>query len=100
MQEMRVESLGWEDPLEEEIGTHSSIIAWRIPWTEEPGGLQSMWSQRVMTEHSTAQADFYVMLRMVQNKTIDGRIEVIIKITRSLRLSRYIKLFLHFKPHR
>ena len=100
MQEMRVESLGWEDPLEEEIGTHSSIIAWRIPWTEEPGWLQSMRSQRVMTEHSTAQADFYVMLRMVQNKTIDGRIEVIIKITWSLRLSRYIKLFLHFKPHR
>ena len=53
-----------------------------------------------MTKHSTAQADFYVMLRMVQNKTIDGRIEVIIKITQSLRLSRYIKLFLHFKTHR
>ena len=97
---MQVESLGWEDPLEEEIGIHSSILAWRIPWTEEPGGLQSMRSQRVMTEHSTAQADFYVMLRMIKNKTIDSRIEVIIKITRSLRLSRYIKLFLHFKPHR
>ena len=38
---------GWKDPLEEEMATHSSIIAWRIPWTEEPGGLESMGSQRV-----------------------------------------------------
>ena len=41
MQETRVRSLGWEDPLEKEMATHSSILAWRIPWTEEPGGLQS-----------------------------------------------------------
>ena len=47
MQETQVQSLGWEDLLEEDIATHSSILAWRIPWTEEPGGLQSMWSQRV-----------------------------------------------------
>ena len=40
-------SLGWEDPLEEGVATHSSILAWGIPWTEEPGGLQSMGSQRV-----------------------------------------------------
>ena len=40
MQEMRVRSLGWEDLLEEEMATHSSILAWRIPWTEEPGGLE------------------------------------------------------------
>ena len=39
--------LGWEDPLEKEMATHSSILAWRIPWTEEPGGLQSTGSQRV-----------------------------------------------------
>ena len=38
-------SLGWEDPLEEGVATHSSILAWRIPWTEEPGGLQSVGSQ-------------------------------------------------------
>ena len=43
---MWVRSLGGEDPLEEEMGTHGSILAWRIPWTEEPGGLQSMGSQR------------------------------------------------------
>ena len=39
--------LGWEDPLEEDMATHSSILAWRIPWTEEPGRLQSIGSQRV-----------------------------------------------------
>ena len=42
VQETWVQSLGWEDPLEEEMATHSSIPAWRIPWAEEPGGLQSM----------------------------------------------------------
>ena len=41
-QEAQVQSLGWEDPLEKEMVTHSSILAWEIPWTEEPGGLQSM----------------------------------------------------------
>ena len=46
-QETGVRSLGWEDPLEKRMATQSSIIAWRIPWTEEPGGLQSMGSQRV-----------------------------------------------------
>ena len=45
--EMQLRSLGQEDPLEEETATHASILAWRIPWTEEPGGLQSMGSQRV-----------------------------------------------------
>ena len=47
MQETRVRSLGWEDPLEKEMATHSSIPAWKIPWTEEPGGLQSNGLQRV-----------------------------------------------------
>ena len=46
-QETWVQSLGREDPLEEGMATHSSIFAWRIPWTEEPGGLQSMGLQRV-----------------------------------------------------
>ena len=45
MQEMWVQSLGWEDPLEKEMATHSSILDWRIPRTEEPGGLQSVGSQ-------------------------------------------------------
>ena len=47
MQETWVQSLGQEDPLEKGIATHSSILAWRIPWIEEPGGLQSMGLQRV-----------------------------------------------------
>ena len=47
MQETQVRSLDWEDPLEKEMVTHSSSLAWEIPWTEEPGGLQSMGSQRV-----------------------------------------------------
>ena len=42
MQEMLVQSLGWEDPLEKEMATHSTILAWEIPWTEEPGGLQPL----------------------------------------------------------
>ena len=47
MRETQVQSLGQEDPLEKEMVTHSTILAWRIPWTEEPGGLLSMGSQRV-----------------------------------------------------
>ena len=47
LQEMQVQSLGWEDTLDEGIATHSSVLDWRIPWTEEPGGLQSKVSQRV-----------------------------------------------------
>ena len=47
MQETQIQSLSWEDPLEKGMATHSSILAWRIPWTEEPDGLQSMGSQRV-----------------------------------------------------
>ena len=58
MQETQVWSLGQEDPLEKEMATHSSILAWEIPWTEEPGGLQSVVSQRVghnlVTEHTFA----------------------------------------------
>ena len=47
MQEIWVRSLGWEDPLQEGMETYSNILTWRLPWTEEPGGLQSMGSPRV-----------------------------------------------------
>ena len=47
MRETQVRSLGWEDPLEKEMATHSSTVAWKISWTEEPGRLKSMGSQRV-----------------------------------------------------
>ena len=56
-QERRVLSLGGEDPLEEEMATHSSILAWRIPWTEEPGRLQSMGSQGVRHDLVTKQQE-------------------------------------------
>ena len=49
-----VQSLGQEDPLEKEMATHSSVLPWRIPWTEEPGGLQSMGSQRVRHDRATS----------------------------------------------
>ena len=49
MRETWVRSLGWEDPLEEEMASHSSILVWRIPWREEPGGLDSMGSQKSWT---------------------------------------------------
>ena len=56
MQEMQVQSLCWEDPLEESMATYSSILAWKIPQTEEPGGLQSMGSDTI--EHAHTQMVF------------------------------------------
>ena len=55
MQKTRVQSLVWEDPLEKVMETHSSILAWRTPWTEEPGGLWSVGSQRVGNDLLTKQ---------------------------------------------
>ena len=49
MQEAQIRFLGWEDPLEKQMATHSSILVWEIPWTEEPGGLKSMGSQKSQT---------------------------------------------------
>ena len=54
--EMQLQPLSWEDPLEEEMATHSRTLAWRIPWTEEPGGLQSMGSHRVRYNSATRHA--------------------------------------------
>ena len=56
---MRVRSLGWEDALEEGMATHSSILAWRIPWTEEPGGLQT-------TVHGVTQSWTHIAVRDVK----------------------------------
>ena len=53
MGETQVQSLGWEDPLEKRMSTHSSIFAWEIPWTEEPGGLQSMGSESATAKQLT-----------------------------------------------
>ena len=56
MWETQVRSLGWEDPLEKEMVIYSSTLAWKIPWMEESGGLQSMGSQRVRHDRATSQA--------------------------------------------
>ena len=56
MQETRFQSLGWEDPLQKGMATHSRILAWRIPWIEEPGGLQSVGLQRVRQDLATEPA--------------------------------------------
>ena len=75
MQETQVQSLGWEDPLEEEMATYPSILAGKIPWTEEPGGLQSMGSQRVKhdwaTEHDT-HGTFTSSLTCTLSKSLPG----------------------------
>ena len=62
MQETQIPSLGWENPLEKEMAAHSSILAWDIPWTEEPGGLQSMGSQRVRHNLATKQQIFNLLV--------------------------------------
>ena len=59
MQETWVQSLGWEDLLEKEMATHSSVLAWKIPWTEEPGRLQSMGSQKVRHDLATSLHSFH-----------------------------------------
>ena len=58
MQETQVRSLGREDPLEEEVTTHPSVLAWEVPWTEESGGLQSMGSQRVRHDLDKQKSQF------------------------------------------
>ena len=68
MQETQIQSPGWEDPLEKGMATHSSILAWRIPWTENPGGLQSMGSQKWgMTNTFT----FFTAQKKIQQDTVN-----------------------------
>ena len=66
---MWVPSQGWEDPLEKKMATHSSILAWEIPWTEKPGGLQSIELQRVghnlVTEHAHTITKDYIFMTAV-----------------------------------
>ena len=66
MQETWVQSLGWEDPLEKEMATHSSTLAWEIPWREEPGGLQSMGSHRVGHDWGTACTHTHLVLECIR----------------------------------
>ena len=75
-----VQSMGWEDPLEKEMATHSSILAWKIPWTEEPGRLQSMGSQRVRTQLSNFTFTFkrqkHGVLEKLKNKAEIQRVKL------------------------
>ena len=64
-QETRVGSLGWEDPLEKEMATCSSILAWRIPWTEEPSGLQSVGSQRIRHDGAHTHTHTHTAIRIL-----------------------------------
>ena len=68
MQETWVQSLGGEDPLQEEIATHSSILAWEIPWIEEPDGLQSMGSQRVVHDLVAKQQQVRIYFLLLNKK--------------------------------
>ena len=73
MWETRVHSVGWKGPLEKEMATHSSILAWEIPWTEETGGLQFMRSQRVGYDLATKQQKQYLTSRSMSVYRAEGR---------------------------
>ena len=64
-QGIQVQSLGREDPLEKEMATHSSILAWKIPWTEEPGRLQSLGSQRIEHDRACTHTDIYIYQKLI-----------------------------------
>ena len=85
-----VRSLGWEDPVEKEMASHSSILAWRTPWTEEPGGLQSVGSQRVRHDRVTEHSAFHCVCAM-------DTAHLLCPLTPqwALRLSPYIDSWLH-----
>ena len=68
MQETLVRSLDWEDPLEKGTVTHSSILAWRVPWTEEPGGLESMGLQKVADTTAQVKTDQRYCMLIMLNK--------------------------------
>ena len=72
MREIWVQSLGLEDPLEKGTATHSSILAWRIPWTEEPGGLQSVGSQKIGYDWVTNTTSIPAMLLLGLDKILSA----------------------------
>ena len=84
-QESRVWSLGGEDPLEEGTAAHSSILSWRVPWTEEPGGLQSMGSHRVRhdggtkqsTQHSIGHISAFMVSQVDQFMSLPGKVKLL-----------------------
>ena len=72
---MQVQSLGWEDALEKEMTTHFSILAWVMPWTEEPDGLQSMWSQKSPTQLRN-QTNLFIWIKIyIHNKVVESYLD-------------------------
>ena len=69
MKETKIQFLGWEDPLEKETATHSSILAWEILWTEEPGRIQSMGSKRVEHDLATKHHHYHILRLKTYKKT-------------------------------
>ena len=101
MRETLVWSLGLEDPLEKEVATHSSILAWRIPWREEPGRLQSMGSQRVGHDWATSLTFFTVQLShpyMTTGKTIALTRRTFVGKVMSLLFNMLSRLVITFLP--
>ena len=87
MQETWVQSLGWEDPREKEMATHSSILVWKIPWTEEPARLQSMGSQRVGHDWVTSLFTFTVLhsQQLVESENAELLIQPTVKLHADFR---------------
>ena len=88
MQETQVKFLGQEDPLEKEVATYSSTLAWRIPWTEEPGGLQSKGSQRVRNDGVTNTHSHKLLLVCVEKNVVSGKEMLFIELYTHLLLSQ------------
>ena len=76
MQETQILSLGWEDSLEEEMATHSSILAWKISWTEEPCRLQSMEPQKVRQDRETEREPQHLSLEITFSQVIKSKINI------------------------
>ena len=93
MQETWVRSLGLEEPLEKEMATHSSILAWRIPWTEEPGGLQSMESQKSRTRLSDQTTATFFFYRYKKKATLTHSAITTLEIKSLLSPSVFISCF-------
>ena len=112
MWETWVQSLGWEDPLEKEMATHSSTIAWKIPWTERPGRLQSMGSQRVGNDWETplhfwpsfnfpvlVLKDLLLLLSLELKVYISCKMDWILMPTIHFSFELYLFFLYFFKPH-
>ena len=96
MQETWVQSLGREDPLEEEMATHSIILAWEIPWTEGSGGFQSVGSQRVRHNGVTEHIQTQVLILKQSDLLIFSFMFSVLYILRNLCLSIVINIYAHF----